>query len=47
MSEKQTKRYVRLIKRNKIKIIKEFIKTIQEYGFFDRVRFAWRIIIAK
>ena len=47
MSQKQVKKYARTIRRNKDKIIKEFVSMVKGYKFFDRVRFAWIIIKAK
>ena len=39
--------YARTIRRNKDKIIKEFVKAVKDYKFFDRVKFAWAILTAK
>lgn len=47
MSQKQVKKYARVIRRNKDKIFMEFIHHIRQCGFFDRLAFAWFIIIAR
>jgi len=44
MSQKQTKMYVRTIKRNRNKIIKEHIEMLKRYKLFNRIKFAFAII---
>ena len=47
MSQKQVKRYARTIRRNRDRIIKDYVKAVKDFKFFDRVKFAWAIIKAK
>jgi hypothetical protein len=44
MSQKQVNRYKRMIRRQRDRIIKNFMESIKDYNFFDRVAIAWEII---
>jgi len=41
MSQKQVKRYRRMIIRTQDKMIKKFIEKVYEYSFWERLKFAW------
>lgn len=47
MSQKQVKKYARTIRRNRDKIIKDYVHAVKGFKFFDRLKFAWAIIKAK
>ncbi len=47
MSEKHAKRYARVMRRNRDKIIINFFSEIKNYGFLDRLSIAWMILTAK
>lgn len=44
MSEKMNKRYNRTVRRHKEKLIKEFLKNIEDCSFWIRLKFAFKII---
>lgn len=47
MSQKQSKRYARIIRRNRSKIIKEYVAFVKGYSLLDRLRVAWSIVLAR
>lgn len=47
MSEKQAKKYARVTKRNKNKIIKTFILQVSQKKFFERLKISTKIIFKK
>ena len=47
MSQKQVKMYARMIRRDKDKIITEFVKMVKGYKFMHRIKFAFAIIMAR
>jgi hypothetical protein len=47
MNGKNSKAIRKLVRRNKMKIINEFLKMAQEMNFTYRVKLAWQIVRGK